>query len=35
VPPIPKIGNVPHLAGATLVGAGNTDPKKMEIVNVK
>ena len=35
VPPIPKIGNVPHLAGAALVGAGNTDPKKIEIVNVK
>jgi uncharacterized protein (DUF362 family) len=35
VPPIPKIGNVPHLAGAALVGAGNADPKKIEIVNVK
>lgn len=35
VPPIPKIGNVPHLAGATLVGAGNADPSKIEIVNVK
>ena len=35
VPPIPKIGNVPHLAGAVLVGAGNTDPAKIEIVNVK
>jgi uncharacterized protein (DUF362 family) len=35
VPPIPKIGNVPHLAGAALVGAGNTDPAKIEILNVK
>lgn len=35
VPPIPKIGNVPHLAGAVLVGAGNADPDKIEIVNVK
>ncbi|MEY5063236.1 MAG: hypothetical protein RLZZ112_1200 [Verrucomicrobiota bacterium] len=35
VPPIPKIGNVPHLAGAALVGAGNADPQKIEIVNVK
>ncbi|NBR63442.1 MAG: DUF362 domain-containing protein [Verrucomicrobia bacterium] len=35
VPPIPKIGNVPHLAGAALVGAGNTDPAKIEIMNVK
>lgn len=35
VPPIPKIGNVPHLAGAALVGAGNADPAKIEIVNVK
>jgi len=35
VPPIPKIGNVPHLAGAVLVGAGNADPAKIEIVNVK
>ena len=35
VPPIPKIGNVPHLAGAALVGAGNADPKMIEIVNVK
>ena len=35
VPPIPKIGNVPHLTGAALVGAGNTDPAKIEIVNVK
>ena len=35
VPPIPKIGSVPHLAGAALVGAGNADPKKIEIVNVK
>ena len=35
VPPIPRIGNVPHLAGAVLVGAGNADPQKIEIVNVK
>ncbi len=35
IPPIPKIGNVPHLAGAALVGAGNADPAKIEIVNVK
>jgi uncharacterized protein (DUF362 family) len=35
VPPIPKIGNVPHLAGAALVGAGNADPSKIEILNVK
>ena len=35
VPPIPKIGNVPHIAGAALVGAGNADPAKIEIVNVK
>ena len=35
VPPIPKIGNVPHLAGAVLVGAGHADPDKIEIVNVK
>jgi len=35
VPPIPKIGNVPHLAGAALVGAGNADPGKIEILNVK
>ena len=35
IPPIPKIGNVPHIAGAVLVGAGNSDPAKIEIVNVK
>jgi hypothetical protein len=35
VPPIPKIGNVPHIAGAALVGAGTTDPKQMEILKVK
>lgn len=35
IPPIPKIGNVPHIAGAVLVGAGNADPAKIEIVNVK
>jgi len=35
VPPIPKIGNVPHLAGAVLVGAGNADPTKIEILNAK
>ena len=35
VPPIPKIGNVPHIAGAALVGAGNADPAKIEILNVK
>ena len=35
VPPIPRIGNVPHVAGATLVGAGNADPAKIEIINVK
>jgi uncharacterized protein (DUF362 family) len=35
VPPIPKIGNVPHITGAALVGAGNADPKKIEIVEVK
>jgi len=33
--PIPKIGNVPHLAGAALVGAGNTDPGKIDILNVR
>ncbi|NCZ95978.1 DUF362 domain-containing protein, partial [bacterium] len=35
VPPIPRIGNVPHIAGAALVGAGNADPAKIEIVNAK
>jgi len=35
IPPIPKIGNVPHIAGAALVGAGNADPAKIEILNVK
>ena len=35
IPPIPKIGNVPHIAGAALVGAGTTDPKQMEILKVK
>ena len=35
VPPIPRIGNVPHVAGATLVGAGNADPAKIEIINAK
>jgi len=35
IPPIPKIGNVSHVAGAVLVGAGNADPTKIEIVNVK
>jgi len=35
VPPIPRIGNVPHIAGAALVGAGNADPGKIEILNVK
>ena len=35
IPPIPKIGNVPHIAGAVLVGAGNSDPTKIEIINAK
>jgi uncharacterized protein (DUF362 family) len=35
IPPIPKIGNVPHIAGAALVGAGTTDSKQMEILKVK
>lgn len=35
IPPFPKIGNVPHIAGAALVGAGTTDPKQMEILKVK
>jgi len=35
IPPIPKIGNVPHIAGAVLVGAGNSDPSKIEIINAK
>jgi hypothetical protein len=35
VPPIPKIGNVPHIAGAALAGAGTTDPKQMEILKAK
>ena len=32
IPPIPKIGNVPHLAGAALVGAGVGDLQKIEIL---
>jgi len=32
IPPIPKIGNVPHLAGAALVGAGAGDLQKIEIL---
>ena len=35
IPPIPKVGNVPHIAGAALVGAGNADPAKIEIINAK
>jgi len=35
VPPIPKIGDVVHLNGAVLVGAGNSDPGKIEILYVK
>jgi hypothetical protein len=35
IPPIPKIGNVPHIAGAALVGAGTTDPAKIEILQAK
>ncbi len=35
VPPIPKVGNVPHIAGAALVGAGTTNAAQMEILKVK
>ena len=35
IPPIPKIGNVPHIAGAALVGAGTTDPTKIEVLQAK
>lgn len=34
IPPIPKIGKVPHLEGAALVGAGVADPAKIEILPV-
>lgn len=34
IPPIPKIGKVPHLEGAALVGAGVADPAKIEILSV-
>ena len=32
IPPIPKIGKVPHLEGAALVGAGVSDIGKIEII---
>ncbi len=35
IPPIPKIGQVPHLEGAALVGAGTTDLKKIQVVPAK
>jgi hypothetical protein len=35
IPPIPKIGKVPHLEGAALVGAGVSDIGKIEIIPAK
>ena len=35
IPPIPKIGKVPHLEGAALVGAGVCDIGKIEIIPAK
>jgi len=35
IPPIPKIGKVPHLEGAALVGAGVSDIGKIEILPAK
>ena len=35
IPPIPKIGKVPHLEGAALVGAGVSDTGKIEIIPAK
>jgi hypothetical protein len=35
IPPIPKIGKVPHLEGAALFGAGVSDIGKIEIIPAK